>query len=531
MMNGSVWNTYGSKGSGIGQFEYLYGCYYDNSSDHIYIADGINDRIVKTKMGGSGWTSYGTLGLGIGQFDHPTGIYFDRGTGFIYIADNHNCRIVKTMINGSGWTTLGTKWGSGVGEFWLPSDIDYDNITGFIYITDQNNCRIVKTKIDGSGWTTYGSYGNGTGQFKYPTHISYDKNTGYIYVADTNNNRIVKTMMNGTGWTTYGSSGTGKGQFYQPWGIYYDSNTDFVYVADTYNHRIVRTMMNGSGWTTYGTYGFGIGQFFYPTDVALGEEGYCPDGFLLSKEYYLNSSADILSINWEADIPLDTSIKFQIRTAHNRSALGAKNFVGPNGSIAKFYNSSGAKVWAGHHGDKWLQYKVYLATTNISKTPVLKNVTIIYNQLPERPILISPEVNAWIDRNSTTFTWQFGDNDSSSQKGFQWQLDHEPEFISNDHDYDSDTVISSKHSYTPSVMIPDGTWYWRVRAQDSDGGWGEYSAVRQLNIDTTPPQSEISEPEIDRFYNSVTSIQGTASSTIVSPVSREQLQTPTSAPV
>ncbi|NOZ64123.1 MAG: hypothetical protein GXO71_04195, partial [Caldiserica bacterium] len=62
--------------------------------------------IVKTKIDGTGWQTYGSKGPGVGQFNNPRGIDYDSITGYIYIADSGNNRIVKTKIDGTGWQTL-----------------------------------------------------------------------------------------------------------------------------------------------------------------------------------------------------------------------------------------------------------------------------------------------------------------------------------------------------------------------------------------------------------------------------------------
>ena len=256
------WITYGSEGSGVGEFNQPRGIHYDVASEYIYVADTIylgNHRIVKTKIDGTGWITYGSEGSGVGQFNQPKGIYYDATSGYIYIADFWNYRVVKTKIDGTGWTTYGSS-GSGVGQFDKPSDIHYDTASGYIYIVDfYTNHRIVKTKIDGTGWTTYGSSGSGVGQFGAGGRIYYDATSGYIYIADYWNSRIVKTKIDGTGWTTYGSWGSGVGEFYYPGGIYYDDASEYIYVVD--NHRIVKTKIDGTGWTTYGSSGSGVGQF------------------------------------------------------------------------------------------------------------------------------------------------------------------------------------------------------------------------------------------------------------------------------
>jgi hypothetical protein len=513
MMDGNDWSTYGTTGSGTGQFRVPNGLDYHKKTGYIYLTDYMNHRIVKTKMGGMGWTTYGTFGTGTGQFYYPSGISYNENTNFVLMTDSFNNRIVKTKINGSGWTTFGTQ-GTGTGQFNNPYGISYDSSTEFFYVVDYGNHRIVKTKINGSGWTTYGSQGNGKGQFYYPGHIVYDRNTEYLYITDRLNHRIIKTMMNGSGWTTYGSYGSGKGQFNYPWGIHFDSETEYIYIGDTMNNRIVKTMINGSGWTTLGSTGSGIKQFNYPMGIDISEYGYCPEGFLVSKKINCGSPANLQTLSWVADTPKNTSIKFQIRTAPNQTALLTKPFKGPNGSANTFYTKSGAAIWGGHDGDKWVQYKVYLTTGNVSQTPVLKDVTIVYNILPKQPDLISPIDNSISNNNSTTFTWQMNDTDSVSQIAFQWQADNDKTFKTIV--YDSNIVASLQSAYTLTTPLRDGIWYWRIRTKDNDDGWGPYSDPWKIQIDTKPPESKINLPKHNHFYKKMDKIRGTVSDPEVS---------------
>ncbi|MEW5761457.1 MAG: carboxypeptidase regulatory-like domain-containing protein, partial [Candidatus Thermoplasmatota archaeon] len=143
-------------------------------------------------------------------------------------------------------------------------------------------------------------------------------------------------------------------------------------------------------------------------------------------------------------------------------------------------------IWSGHNGDSFLQYKIYFNTTDTDQTPVLKDVKIMYNILPDPPTLISPENNIWINNSKPKFTWKFNDNDSLSQSGYQLQLDDNYDFSSID--YDSGEVSSENTSYIPQTKIADGTWYWRVKTKDSDNDWGDYSKdVWTVKIDTMPP--------------------------------------------
>jgi hypothetical protein len=508
---GTYWRTYGKTGSGIGQFNYPFSVHYDNSSGFIFIADTYNHRIVKTRIDGSGWTTYGTWGTGNGSFYTPTSIDYDPSTGFIYVADYNNHRIVRTKINGSGWKTMGT-YGEGVNEFRYPMGLDYDVMTGDIYVADTFNGRIVKTDIEGRNWTTCGSEGASESQFFYPGQLSYDCASGFIYVMDRMNHRIVKTKIDGAGWEAYGKMGTSgsPGEFYYPIGIDYDNKTDYLYVTDYLFSRIVRTKMNGSGWKTFGyqSTGTGTGSFFYPLDLSICRSNFVLDGFLESKIIDLGAPFDLLDITFNADIPKNTTIKFQFRTAPNETALKKRNFIGPNGSSKNYYTTSGARLWSGHLGHRWVQYKVYFDTKDPSVSPVLKDVDIHYNLLPKRPVPLTPYENIWINNSKPTFTWKFIDSDSDNQSGFQCQIDDNKKFLNID--IDTTVLSTSQSSFTPKKKLTDGVWYWRVRAKDNDGGWGEFCKTGVFYLDTEKPTSKVVKPVNNSYYKRINIISGTS---------------------
>ncbi|MEW5761306.1 MAG: kelch repeat-containing protein, partial [Candidatus Thermoplasmatota archaeon] len=112
---------------------------------------------------------------------------------------------------------------------------------------------------------------------------------------------------------------------------------------------------------------------------------YPSSGEFLSPYKDLGGKSNFLSITWNATIQTGTSLKFQIRTAATQSNLSSKNFVGPDGVTDTYYTKSGTKIWSGHNGDSFLQYKIYFNTTDTDQTPVLKDVKIMYNILPDPP--------------------------------------------------------------------------------------------------------------------------------------------------
>jgi hypothetical protein len=207
-------------------------------------------------------------------------------------------------------------------------------------------------------------------------------------------------------------------------------------------------------------------------------------------------------------MPQNTTIKLQLRSAPNETAIDGKTFVGPNGSVNRYYATSGDSVWSGHDGDQCVQYKVFLSTNRPQITPVLKDVSFTYNLLPRSPKLLAPWANNWTNDNTTAFSWEHRDSDSSAQSGYQWQIDDKNNF--NQPNFDSNNVYSSQNTFKPTTIIPDGEWYWHVRTLDSDGGWGPYSGFRRIKIDTTPPISDITKPKENVFYKQLNYIFGTA---------------------
>lgn len=89
-------------GSGTGQF-YPSGIAVD-SLGNIYVMDANNSRIVRlSDMNGTNWVSYGSAGSGVGQFAGLSAIAVDRGN-HIYAADTGNRRIVRMNdMNGTNW--------------------------------------------------------------------------------------------------------------------------------------------------------------------------------------------------------------------------------------------------------------------------------------------------------------------------------------------------------------------------------------------------------------------------------------------
>ena len=115
-------------------------------------------------------------------------------------------------------------------------------------------------------------------------------------------------------------------------------------------------------------------------------------GTLISSPYNSSDAANILaSLAWTETVPANTEIKFQIRTApDNAGSPGTwSDWLGPSSSTDYYVDPNGGETINSLHtdsaNDQWVQYKVYLESTNGKNTPALLSTSLTYvvNAPPE----------------------------------------------------------------------------------------------------------------------------------------------------
>ena len=249
-------DAWGTNGSGQGQFRDPGGIAFEPSRRWIYVADTGNHRVQvfqTTDAPGGPFTlvaTWGTEGSGEGQFRGPSDIAVNSSEGWVYVTDTGNHRVQRFNIFGRFFDAWRTE-GSGDGQFNEPSGIAFDASQGLVYVTDTGSHRIQRFNSAGVYFGQWGSEGTGDSKFSHPFGIAVDR-TGLVYVADTGSHRVKKFSSSGASFGGWGFRGTADSRFVAPYGIAIDTDQQLVYVADTGNHRVQKFNAAGVFFDAWG---------------------------------------------------------------------------------------------------------------------------------------------------------------------------------------------------------------------------------------------------------------------------------------
>lgn len=119
------------------------------------------------------------------------------------------------------------------------------------------------------------------------------------------------------------------------------------------------------------------------------DAGYAASGSLVSSRKDANPSPGFTlswsTLSWAGATPAGATLRFQV--AASNSAAGPFSFVGPDGTPATFFTTSGASL-SQFDGKRYLEYQALLSTTDSTLTPTLYDVTVCFsNTAPPPPDL------------------------------------------------------------------------------------------------------------------------------------------------
>jgi sugar lactone lactonase YvrE len=209
-----------------------------DGAGNVFIADTLNNRVVKVPAGGGAQT---TLGSGL---NNPYGVAVD-GAGDVFIADTLNNRVVEVPAGGGIQTTVGSGLSS-------PYDVAVDG-AGNVFIADTSNNRVVEVPAIGGAQTTVGS------GLSAPYAVAVD-GAGDVFIADHNNHRVVEVPAIGGAQTTVGSG------LSDPFGVAVDGAGD-VFISDLGTQQIVEIPAGGGAQTAV------VSGLNFPYGVAVDAVG------------------------------------------------------------------------------------------------------------------------------------------------------------------------------------------------------------------------------------------------------------------
>ena len=241
-----------------------------NQRGEVIVAEWDGHCVSVFSPSGKKLRSFGSRGTGQGQFESPCGIAVDN-EGNIFVTDGGEHRIQKFTPEGQFLTAVGAK-GTGPLQFNLPSDIVFNAAANKkVYVTDCWNHRVQVLNSDLTFSNSFGKHGSGKGQFDRPHGITCDS-TGKVYVADQGNDRVQVFTAEGKFLKMFGRHGDDRGELRAPQGVAIDSN-DMVYVSEWGNHRVSVFTSEGVFVSSFGSYGEEPGHFKEAYGVSVDESG------------------------------------------------------------------------------------------------------------------------------------------------------------------------------------------------------------------------------------------------------------------
>jgi len=197
------------------------------------------------------------------------------------------------------------------------------------------------------------------------------------------------------------------------------------------------------------------------TSVGAEEYGdFSPSGTFTSSIIDTNTYPEFGTLVFSATTSASTTIKFQLRSGKTIDELNSRDFVGPDGSTSTYYTTSGTQIWSGHNGDRYIQYKAYLETTDTSQTPYLHDVTINYYYFPSSGTLISSPYDT-SDSANVVAKIQWTQNLPSASTTIKFQIRTSPDGVNwtdwcgpDDPDNSTTTCSTSTYFTDPSGSEP-----------------------------------------------------------------------------
>ena len=253
--------SFGSKGSGEGQFEYVEDFALAKNGKHLLVTDAATAWVqVFDKKTGKFITRFGGKGDEDKNLDKPEGISVDPA-GNIWVADYNTGEVEIYDVN-YNWVKTFSDYGSGPGEN-IKSEFT-DIRDGYYYMPEAGNHRVSVWDLSTEFVFSFGSKGSGRGQMNNPEAAKFNSR-GELVVSDLKNGRLLLYQVSpqkkqAKVVSIIGEQGSGRGQLIANAGVGIDKD-DNMYVGEIGNNRMQVFSRSGRVLAMWGSKGSGQGQF------------------------------------------------------------------------------------------------------------------------------------------------------------------------------------------------------------------------------------------------------------------------------
>ena len=223
---------------------------------NVYVADTLNDRIVKLSPQGQQLKAWGTHGVKPGQFEQPRALVVDHREDLL-VADTGNHRIERFTTSGHLLAAWGQP-GAVPGGLVLPSGIAVD-AQDHIYVADQFLHRVQEFTPAGELIRVLGAQ-----TLTEPHGIAVDR-SGRVFVADAVAQEAFEFSPRGDLLRSFGG-------FQRPVDVTLDHQGN-LFVSDFFRSRVDELAPSGKPLKSFGGFGKSPGRFRGPEEIALDKAG------------------------------------------------------------------------------------------------------------------------------------------------------------------------------------------------------------------------------------------------------------------